>query len=44
VPADAVAEKVAAQQDAMNIDDDDLALEWQAHLRLLDRQDPTYRS
>ena len=42
--ADAVAEKVAAQQDAMNIDDDDLALEWQAHLRLLDRQDPTYRS
>jgi ribulose-5-phosphate 4-epimerase/fuculose-1-phosphate aldolase len=44
VPPDAVAEKVAAQQDAMNIDDDDLALEWQAHLRLLDRQDPTYRS
>ena len=44
VPPDAVAEKVAAQQDAMNIDDDDLALEWQAHLRLLDRLDPTYRS
>jgi ribulose-5-phosphate 4-epimerase/fuculose-1-phosphate aldolase len=44
VPRDAVAEKVAAQQDAMNIDDDDLALEWQAHLRLLDRLDPTYRS
>jgi ribulose-5-phosphate 4-epimerase/fuculose-1-phosphate aldolase len=44
VPPDAVAEKVAAQQDAMNIDDDDLALEWQAHLRLLDRQDPIYRS
>jgi ribulose-5-phosphate 4-epimerase/fuculose-1-phosphate aldolase len=44
VPPDAVAEKVAAQQDALNIDDDDLALEWQAHLRLLDRLDPTYRS
>jgi ribulose-5-phosphate 4-epimerase/fuculose-1-phosphate aldolase len=44
VPRDAVAEKVAAQQDAMNIDDDDLALEWQAYLRLLDRLDPTYRS
>jgi ribulose-5-phosphate 4-epimerase/fuculose-1-phosphate aldolase len=44
VPPDAVAEKVAAQQDAMNIDDADLTLEWQAHLRLLDRLDPTYRS
>ncbi len=44
MPAEGVAEQVAAQQDAMNIDDDDLALEWQAHLRLLDRLDPTYRS
>lgn len=44
VPPAAVAERVAAQQDAMNIDDDDLSLEWQAHLRLLDRLDPTYRS
>ena len=44
VPPEPVCEKVAAQQERMNIDDDDLTLEWQAHLRLLDRLDPSYKS
>ncbi len=44
VPPPEVCEKVATQNDAMTFGDDDLALEWQAHLRLLDRLDPTYKS
>lgn len=44
LPPDAVAEKVAGQYERMAFDDADLDLEWQAHLRLLDRIDPSYRS
>jgi ribulose-5-phosphate 4-epimerase/fuculose-1-phosphate aldolase len=43
-PPPEVCEKVAAQADRMMVEDDDLALEWQAHLRLLDRLDPSYKS
>jgi ribulose-5-phosphate 4-epimerase/fuculose-1-phosphate aldolase len=43
-PPPAICEKVAAQNDKMTFDDDDLTLEWQAHLRLLDRLDPSYKS
>jgi ribulose-5-phosphate 4-epimerase/fuculose-1-phosphate aldolase len=43
-PPPAICEKVAAQNDQMTFDDDDLTLEWQAHLRLLDRLDPSYKS
>ncbi len=43
-PPPAVCEKVAAQGDQMFFEDDDLSLEWQAHLRLLDRLDPSYKS
>ena len=43
VPPPEVCEKVARQNEAMSIDDDDLGLEWAAHLRLLDRLDPAYK-
>ena len=43
-PPPTICEKVAAQNDQMTFDDDDLTLEWQAHLRLLDRLDPSYKS
>ena len=42
LPPEAVCAKVARQYDEMSFDDDDLTLEWQAHLRLLDRLDPSY--
>lgn len=44
MPPAEVCEKVARQNEAMSIDDDDLGLEWAAHLRLLDRLDPSYKS
>lgn len=42
VPAE-IAERVTSQYDQMSIDEGDLALEWDAHLRLLDSLDPSYR-
>lgn len=39
---EAIGRKVAEQSDAMAFDDGDLLLEWAAHLRLLDRIDPSY--
>lgn len=44
MPSEEVALRVARQNDQMAFDDDDLTLEWQAHLRLLDTIDPGYRS
>lgn len=44
LPPAQVGRKVAGQFDAMSEDDGDLDLEWQAHLRLLDRLDPSYRT
>jgi hypothetical protein len=44
IPPEEVCRKVAAQNDMMTFDDDDLGLEWAAHCRLLDRLDPSYRS
>ena len=35
--------RVAEQADRISFDDGDLALEWDAHLRLLDRLDRSYR-
>ena len=43
-PPEGVCAKVARQYDQMSFEDDDLALEWQAHLRLLDRLDPSYKA
>ena len=42
-PPPAVRARVAEQADQLSFDDDDLALEWDAHLRLLDRLDRSYR-
>jgi ribulose-5-phosphate 4-epimerase/fuculose-1-phosphate aldolase len=44
LPPEAVAAKVGQQAQQMNVADDDLALEWAAHLRLLDRIAPDYRT
>lgn len=44
LPPREVCEKVGAQYDQMNFDDGDLQLEWDAHLRLLDDIDPSYRT
>lgn len=44
LPPETVAAKVGQQCDRMNFDDDDLTLEWQAHLRLLEQIAPGYRS
>lgn len=44
LPPREVCEKVAAQCDQMNFDDGDLQLEWDAHLRMLDALDPSYRT
>lgn len=44
LPPREVCEKVGAQYDQMNFDDGDLQLEWDAHLRLLDALDPSYRT
>jgi ribulose-5-phosphate 4-epimerase/fuculose-1-phosphate aldolase len=41
---DAVGRRVTAQYDRMAFDDGDLLLEWDAHLRLLDAIDPSYRT
>ena len=43
IPAD-ICEHVTGQYDEMAWDDGDLQLEWDAHLRLLDTLDPTYRN
>jgi len=44
LPPREVCEKVGAQYDQMNFDDGDLLLEWDAHLRMLDAIDPSYRT
>ena len=44
VPPPEVCERVGRQYDQMAFDDGDLALEWAAHLRMLDRLDPSYRT
>lgn len=41
---EAVAGKVTSQYDQMAFDDGDLMLEWEAHLRLLDSIDSSYRT
>ncbi|SED23124.1 Ribulose-5-phosphate 4-epimerase/Fuculose-1-phosphate aldolase [Rhizobiales bacterium GAS188] len=43
LPPREVCEKVAAQYDQQNFQDGELDLEWAAHLRLLNRLDPSYR-
>ncbi|TCK29149.1 ribulose-5-phosphate 4-epimerase/fuculose-1-phosphate aldolase [Ancylobacter aquaticus] len=44
LPPTDVCERVGAQYDQMNFDDGDLQLEWDAHLRMLDAIDPSYRT
>jgi ribulose-5-phosphate 4-epimerase/fuculose-1-phosphate aldolase len=44
LPAEEVCRRVAAQYDRMSFEDEDLALEWSAHLRLIDGIDPSYRA
>ncbi|MCW4115340.1 class II aldolase/adducin family protein [Aurantimonas sp. MSK8Z-1] len=41
---EAIAARVTEQYDQMAFDDGDLMLEWNAHLRLLDRIDPSYKT
>lgn len=43
LPDMSVRSRVAEQADTVSFDDGDLALEWDAHLRLLDRIDRSYR-
>jgi len=43
LPSREVCEKVAGQYNRENLDDGELGLEWAAHLRLLDKLDPSYR-
>lgn len=43
-PPKAVCERVGAQYDQMAFDDGDLELEWNAHIRMLDALDPSYRT
>ncbi|WP_322884407.1 class II aldolase/adducin family protein (plasmid) [Sinorhizobium medicae] len=43
LPDVSVRSRVAEQADIVSFDDGDLALEWDAHLRLLDRIDRSYR-
>lgn len=43
LPDVSVRSGVAEQADIVSFDDGDLALEWDAHLRLLDRIDRSYR-
>jgi len=43
MPSLAAREKVARQNDRTNLDEGELQLEWAAHLRLLDKIDPSYR-
>jgi ribulose-5-phosphate 4-epimerase/fuculose-1-phosphate aldolase len=43
IPSPAVCERTAAQSDGAQFDKDELSLEWAAHLRLLDKIDPSYR-
>jgi len=40
----AIAERVVRQYDELDQDDSEIGLEWKAHLRLLERLDPGYRS
>ena len=44
LPSPEVQARVTAQYDRMAFDDGDLALEWDAHLRLLDSLDPNYKT
>lgn len=44
LPKQDVRDLVARQADEVSFDDGDLELEWAAHLRLLDRIDPSYRN
>ncbi len=44
IPPPEVCEKVGRQYDQMTFEDGDLLLEWDAHLRLLDRLDPSFRT
>jgi ribulose-5-phosphate 4-epimerase/fuculose-1-phosphate aldolase len=44
VPPKQVCERVGKQYDQMAFDDGDLQLEWAAHLRMLDKLDPSYRT
>ncbi len=43
LPETSVRSRVAEQADIVSFDDGDLLLEWDAHLRLLDRVDRSYR-
>jgi ribulose-5-phosphate 4-epimerase/fuculose-1-phosphate aldolase len=43
MPPPEVCEKTRQQSTQMTIDDGDLQLEWDAHLRMLDALDPSYR-
>ena len=43
MPSPEIAARVTQQNDSMTLDDGDLMLEWAAHLRMLDRLDPSYR-
>ena len=43
MPPPEVCEKARLQSTQMTIDDGDLQLEWDAHLRMLDALDPSYR-
>jgi len=43
-PAEAVCDKVVRQYDQMSFDDGDLALEWDAQMRLVETLDPSYKS
>ncbi len=44
LPPGEIEAKVARQSEQMTQGDDDLSLEWQAHLRRLDRLDPFYKT
>jgi ribulose-5-phosphate 4-epimerase/fuculose-1-phosphate aldolase len=43
MPSREVCEKAAAQYETAKLDKEELVLEWAAHLRLLDKIDPSYR-
>jgi ribulose-5-phosphate 4-epimerase/fuculose-1-phosphate aldolase len=44
MPSRQVCEKVAGQYEQQNHQDGEVDLEWAAHLRLLDKIDPSYRN
>ena len=43
LPSREVCEKTAAQYDGAELDNEEVDLEWAAHLRMLDKIDPSYR-